>query len=198
MTIYILLIIIVISLLVCGLDLYYDKREDDYGREIDKAIKDMEKGITTTITEDQCDNLTTMKTKYEKKFMYESLKNIKDIYERFDLQNRNWITDCVTIYSNGKSHDISHPFSDKVEFISKDGKLYVTEITKNVSHYNGEEIVTYFNNVIHCLDEIFEEGVIVGFEIADWSFTGKPVEIRIDYKDRNYNPFMVWNIIEKL
>ena len=89
MTIYILLIIIVISLLVCGLDLYYDKREDDYGREIDKAIKDMEKGITTTITEDQCDNLTTMKTKYEKKFMYESLKNIKDIYERFDLQNRN-------------------------------------------------------------------------------------------------------------
>lgn len=51
MTIGILLIIIVISLLVLGLILYYETRGGDYGREIDKAIKDMKKGITTVITD---------------------------------------------------------------------------------------------------------------------------------------------------
>ena len=51
MTIGILLIIIAISLLFFGLVLYEELRGSDYGKAIDKAIKDMEKGITTTITE---------------------------------------------------------------------------------------------------------------------------------------------------
>ena len=71
MTIYILLILIVIiSLLFLGLAFYDDIREirgSDYERAIDKAIKDMEKGITTTITEDQCGNFTVKKTKNGKK-----------------------------------------------------------------------------------------------------------------------------------
>ena len=70
MTIYILLILIVIFLLFCGLALYDDIRDirgSDYERAIDKAIKDMEKGITTTITEDQCGNFTVKKTKDGKK-----------------------------------------------------------------------------------------------------------------------------------
>lgn len=67
MTIEIGLIIIVISLLVFGLTLYYEISGSDYGREIDKAIKDMEKGITTTITEDQCGNFTVKKYKDGKK-----------------------------------------------------------------------------------------------------------------------------------
>jgi len=130
--------------------------------------------------------------------MDESLKNVKDIYERFDLQNRNWKTESVTIYSDGKSRDLTNPLADKVEFKMKEGKLYVTEIFKNVSHYNGEEIVTYYEDTYKCIDDLFENGIIVGFEIADWSFTGKPAEIRIDYKDKHYNPFLVWNITEKL
>lgn len=67
MTIGILLIIIVISLLFFGLILYEEFRGSDYGRAIDKAIKDMEKGITTTITEDQCGNFTVKKYKDGKK-----------------------------------------------------------------------------------------------------------------------------------
>lgn len=67
MTIGILLIIIAISLLFFGLVLYEELRGSDYGREIDKAIKDMEKGITTTITEDQCGNFTVKKYKDGKK-----------------------------------------------------------------------------------------------------------------------------------
>ena len=71
MTIYILLILIVIiSLLFLGLAFYDDIREirgSDYEREIDKAIKDMKKGITTTITEDQCGNFTVEKYKDGKK-----------------------------------------------------------------------------------------------------------------------------------
>ena len=66
---YILLIIIVISILFFGLVLYddiCDIRGSDYEKEIDKAIKDMKKGITTTITEDQCGNFTVKKTKIEK------------------------------------------------------------------------------------------------------------------------------------
>ena len=50
-----------------GLMLYYEIRGGDYGREIDKAFKDMEKGITTTITEDQCGNFTVKKYKDGKK-----------------------------------------------------------------------------------------------------------------------------------
>lgn len=138
------------------------------------------------------------KKEKERKEDDEMLKNIKGIYEKFDLQNRNWITECVTIYSNGKSHGITHPLSDKVEFKLKNGKLYVTEIIKNVSHYNGEEIVTYFNNATYCLNEIFEKGIIVGFEIADWNFAGRPVEIRIAFKDKHYYPFLEWNITEKV
>lgn len=70
MTIYILLIIMAISFLFFGLLLYDDIRDirgSDYERAIDKAIKDMEKGITTTITEDQCGNFTVKKTKNGKK-----------------------------------------------------------------------------------------------------------------------------------
>lgn len=67
MTIGILLIIIVISLLFFGLVLYEDFRRSDYRKAIDKAIKDMEKGITTTIAEDQCGNFTVKKTKDVKK-----------------------------------------------------------------------------------------------------------------------------------
>ena len=52
MSIGILIIIIVISLLVFGLILYYEIRGDYYGREIDKAFKDIEKGITTVITDE--------------------------------------------------------------------------------------------------------------------------------------------------
>ena len=43
--------IIVISLLLVGLILYYEVTGGYYGREIDKAFKDMEKGITTEITD---------------------------------------------------------------------------------------------------------------------------------------------------
>ena len=79
----------------------------------------------------------------------------------------------------------------------KEGKLYVTDILKNVSNYNGEEIVTYYEDT-DCIDDIFEKGIIVGFEIADRAFMGEPAEIRIDYKDKNYKKFMVMNIIEKV
>lgn len=68
MTISILVIIIVISLLVFGFTLYYEIRGGAYGGEIDKAIKDIEKGITTTITEDQCGNFTVKKYKDGKKY----------------------------------------------------------------------------------------------------------------------------------
>lgn len=67
MTTGILLIIIAISLLFCGLALYDDFRKSDYEKVIDKAIKDMKKGISTTITEDQCGNFTVEKTKDGKK-----------------------------------------------------------------------------------------------------------------------------------
>lgn len=64
---YILLITLVISLLGFCIELYYEIRGSDYGRAIDKAIKDMEKGITTTITEDKCGNFTVKKYKDGKK-----------------------------------------------------------------------------------------------------------------------------------
>lgn len=52
MTIGILLIIIIISLLVFGLILCNEINGGVYGKEIDKAFKDAEKGITTIITDD--------------------------------------------------------------------------------------------------------------------------------------------------
>ncbi len=67
MTIGILLIIIIISLLVFGLMLYYEIRGGNYGREIDKAFKDMEKGITTEITDLPNGSFTVKKHKDGKK-----------------------------------------------------------------------------------------------------------------------------------
>lgn len=67
MTIGILLIIIVISLLGFGLTLYYEIRGCDYGREIDKAFKDMEKGITTVITDEPNGAFSVKKFKDGKK-----------------------------------------------------------------------------------------------------------------------------------
>lgn len=46
-----ILLIIAIFLLAVGLILYYEISGGGYGREIDKAFKDMEKGITTEITD---------------------------------------------------------------------------------------------------------------------------------------------------
>lgn len=67
MTIGILLIIIVISLLVLGLIFYYEICGGDYGREIDKAFKDMEKDITTVITDRPSGSFTVKKYKDGKK-----------------------------------------------------------------------------------------------------------------------------------
>ena len=58
---------IVIFILGCIGEMYEEDVAGDYEREIDKAIKDMKKGITTTITEDQCGNFTVKKTKDGKK-----------------------------------------------------------------------------------------------------------------------------------
>ena len=52
MIIGILLIILVIFLLGWLGEIYEEDVAGDYGREIDKAIKDMEKGITTVITDE--------------------------------------------------------------------------------------------------------------------------------------------------
>ena len=129
--------------------------------------------------------------------MNKELENIKNIVNDFNLQDREWKTESVTIYSDGKSHSFTNPLADRVEFKMKEGKLYVTDILKNVSNYNGEEIVTYYEDT-DCIDDLFEKGIIVGFEIADRAFMGEPAEIRIDYKDKNYKQFMVRNIIEKV
>ena len=67
MTIDILLIIIAISLLVFGLTLYYEIRGGYYGREIDKAFKDTEKGITTVITDEPNGSFSVKKIKDGKK-----------------------------------------------------------------------------------------------------------------------------------
>ena len=52
MTIGILLIMLVIFLLGCLGEIYEESCSGDYRREIDKAIKDMDKGITTVITDE--------------------------------------------------------------------------------------------------------------------------------------------------
>ena len=67
MTIYILPIIIVISLLVCGLMLYNDFRRSDYEKEIVKAYKNIEKGITTIIIDEANGSFSVKKTKDGKK-----------------------------------------------------------------------------------------------------------------------------------
>ena len=59
--------IIVISLLLVGLILYYEVTGGYYGREIDKAFKDMEKGITTEITDLPNGSFSVKKTKDGKK-----------------------------------------------------------------------------------------------------------------------------------
>lgn len=64
---YILLITLVISLLGFCIELYYEIRGSDYGREIDKAIKDMEKGITTVITDEPNGAFSVKKYKDGKK-----------------------------------------------------------------------------------------------------------------------------------
>lgn len=49
--VYIALILMVISILGVCIESYCETRGDYYGREIRKAIKDMDKGITTVITD---------------------------------------------------------------------------------------------------------------------------------------------------
>lgn len=129
--------------------------------------------------------------------MNKELENIKIIVNDFNLQDREWKTESVTIYSDGKSRDLTNPLADRIEFKVKEGKLYIIEIFKNVSNYYGKEIVTYYEDN-KCIDDLFESGIIVGFEIADRAFMGEPAEILIDYKDKNYKKFLAWNIIEKV
>lgn len=67
MPIGILLIVIVISLLVVALILYYESSEGYYEKEIDKAFSNMEKGITTVITDGPNGTFSVKKTKDGKK-----------------------------------------------------------------------------------------------------------------------------------
>ena len=129
--------------------------------------------------------------------MNKELENIKIIVNNFNLQYREWKTESVTIYSDSWSHDLTNPLADRVEFKMKEGKLYVTEIIKNVCNYNGEEIVTYYEDTYDSIDDLFERGIIVGFEIADRAFMGEPAEIRIDYKDKNYNKSLALSYVFK-
>ena len=63
MAVGVLLIIIAISILFYGLVVCYNIRESYYEREIDKAFKDMEKGITTVITDGPNGSFSVKKTK---------------------------------------------------------------------------------------------------------------------------------------
>ena len=67
MIIGILLIILVIFLLGCLDEIYEESCNGDYRREIDKAIKDMEKGITTVITDEPNSAFSVKKYKDGKK-----------------------------------------------------------------------------------------------------------------------------------
>lgn len=67
MIIGILLIILVIFLLGCLGEIYEESCTGDYRREIDKAIKDMEKGITTVITDEPNSAFSVKKYKDGKK-----------------------------------------------------------------------------------------------------------------------------------
>lgn len=67
MTFGILIIIIAISLLVFGLILCNEINGGVYGKEIDKAFKDAEKGITTIITDEPNGAFSVKKYKDGKK-----------------------------------------------------------------------------------------------------------------------------------
>lgn len=67
MIIGILLIILVIFLLGCLGEIYEESCNGDYRREIDKAIKDMKKGITTVITDEPNGAFSVKKYKDGKK-----------------------------------------------------------------------------------------------------------------------------------
>ena len=127
--------------------------------------------------------------------MNEDLKNIKDIVERFDLQNRKWKSERSIIYSDNGSHEINHPLSDRVEFKLIDEKLYIVEVIKNVSIYNGEEIVSYSDDNKSCLDEIIEHDISVRFDYAAPS--DKPATILISYNYKN-KILLEWSIVENL
>lgn len=67
MIIGILLIMLVIFLLGCLGEIYEESCNGDYRREIDKAIKDMKKGITTVITDEPNSAFSVKKYKDGKK-----------------------------------------------------------------------------------------------------------------------------------
>ena len=115
--------------------------------------------------------------------MNKELENIKGIVEKFNLQNRKWKGERTIIYSDNGSHEINHPLSDRVEFKLINEKLYIVEVIKNVSIYNGEEIVSYSDDNKSCLDEIIEHGVSVGFDYV--TSTDNPAKILISYNDKN-------------
>lgn len=127
--------------------------------------------------------------------MNKELENIKGIVEKFNLQNRKWKSERSISYSDNGSHEINHPLSDRVEFKLIDEKLYIVEVIKNVSMYNGEEIVSYSDDNKHCLDEIIEHGVDVGFDYV--TSTDNPAKILISYNDKN-KKLLEWSIVENL
>jgi len=127
--------------------------------------------------------------------MNKELENIKGIVEKFNLQNRKWKSERTIIYSDNGSHEINHPLSDRVEFELINEKLYIVEVIKNVSIYNGEEIVSYSDDNKSCLDEIIEHGVSVGFDYV--TSTDNPAKILISYNDKN-KKLLEWSIVEKL
>lgn len=127
--------------------------------------------------------------------MSKELENIKGIVEKFNLQNRKWKSQRSIIYSDNGSHEINHPFSDRIEFKLIDEKLYIVEVIKNISFYNGEEIVSYSDDNKHCFDEIIEHGVDVGFDYV--APTDKPATIFITYNDKN-KKLLEWSIVENL
>lgn len=127
--------------------------------------------------------------------MNKELENIKGIVEKFNLQNRKWKSERSIIYSDNGSHEINNPFSDRVEFKLINEKLYIVEVIKNVSIYNGEEIVSYSDDNKSCLDEIIEHGVSVRFDYT--TSTDKPATILISYNDKN-KKLLEWSIVEKL
>lgn len=134
----------------------------------------------------RCERLETMS---------KELENIKGIVEKFNLQDRKWKSERTIIYSDNGSHEINHPLSDRVEFELINEKLYIVEVIKNISFYNGEEIVSYSDDNKHCLDEIIEHGVDVGFDYV--SPTDKPATIFITYNYKN-KKLLEWSIVENL
>ena len=126
--------------------------------------------------------------------MNKKLQNIKDIVEKFNLQNRKWKSERSIIYSDNGSHVIKNPFTDSVEFKLINEKLYIVEVIKNVSIYNGEEFVSYSYDNKSCLDKIIERGIDVRFDYA--APIDKPATIIITYNDKN-KKLLEWSIVEK-